>query len=436
MVQSQLWKITFSVATITLMAGAVARAELDFVKVDPVYEIRGIWLDAGSIPKQPGAIRHLISKYRRANINVIFPEVICRGYAVYPSNLLPRDPRFASSPDPLPTLIKEAHKAGIEVHAWAWVFRAGYSKDKGGILTAHPEWIELGSNGLDLSPNGGFWISPASKDARQYLAECIEELVTRYELDGLHLDYIRYEDETKVPYGYSRYSQELFKHQYCTDAPKESASSDWIHIYEWRKFRERLINTFVQEIALRVRRIKTHVKLSSAVVPDLDIARKNYMQNWVHWIDNKWLDFVVPMAYDSDNEHFRRVLLKLKAAAGKKTLLAAGIGSFTLRSENQFEAQIGITREVGTCGQVLFAAAYIKDHHIDRLASGAYSLPARLPFREPMQAVKHLLQYAAKCVEAGEFNLAEHFTEHAQNLLAYCHYMTTHAGYVPPTPPP
>lgn len=436
MFQSRLRKIIFSLATITFLAGTEACAELDFVEIDPLYEIRGVWLDASSIPKQPHAIKHLIHKYRRANINVIFPEVICRGYAIYPSDLLARDPRFAGSPDPLPTLIKEAHKAGMEVHAWVWVFRAGYSKDKGGILTAHPEWAELGSNGLELSPNGGLWISPANKDARQYLAECIEELVAKYELDGVHLDYIRYEDETKVPYGYSRYSQELFKKQYCTDAPKEPASSEWIHIYEWRKFRERLINTFVQEIALRVRHIKTHVKLSAAVVPDPENARKKYMQNWTNWIDNKWLDFVVPMTYDSDNEHFRRVLLRLKDAVGEKTLLVAGIGSNTLRSEDQFEVQIGIAREVGIHGQVLFAAAYIGDRHIDRLASGAYRLPAYLPFRSPKQAAENLLKYSAKSTDAGELNLAKHIAERARSLLTYHQYITTYAGYVPPTPPP
>ena len=133
-----------ALSTIALLLALTtpASAELDYARLDPVVEARAIWIDAGAIPKTADGIRKLVRSYHRANLNVLFPEVICRGYAVYPSKLIARDPRFAGACDALPVMIKEAHKLGMEVHPWVWVFRAGYTKDRGAILTAHPEWAD------------------------------------------------------------------------------------------------------------------------------------------------------------------------------------------------------------------------------------------------------------------------------------------------------
>ncbi|MBO7393840.1 MAG: family 10 glycosylhydrolase [Abditibacteriota bacterium] len=117
-------------------------------------ELRGIWLDANSIPKTESEITALVNKYADAGINVIFPETVARGYAAYESEVLERDPRFAGAPDTLSIIIDAAHKRGIEVHPWVWVFRAGYTQDRGAILKAHPDWVMLSKAGDDLSANG------------------------------------------------------------------------------------------------------------------------------------------------------------------------------------------------------------------------------------------------------------------------------------------
>jgi uncharacterized lipoprotein YddW (UPF0748 family) len=172
-----------------LLCGCVVSADVDYTKVDPVAEVRGIWVDAGAIPKTDRAIRQMVDAYADAHFNVLFPETICRGYTIYPSVLIERDPRFAGSIDPLPIMIDEAHKRGLEVHPWVWVFRVGYTKDKGGILKAHPDWAEVDRDGNDLSPNGGYWVSPANPQARDFLASLYAELTTKYDIDVIHLDY-------------------------------------------------------------------------------------------------------------------------------------------------------------------------------------------------------------------------------------------------------
>ncbi len=431
-----LYAIALSALLLTTGNGA-SFADFDYANVDPVVEARAVWLDASSIPKTAGEIKRLIDAYHRANINLIFPEVICRGYAIYPSRLMTRDPRFQDAIDPLQLLIEEAHKRGMEVHAWVWVFRVGYSADIGGILNRYPDWAELGSNGTQISPAGGLWISPANKEACDYLAAVFEELVTNYNIDGIHLDYVRYENESQVPYGYSPPSKDLFRKQYVADPPTSSGLADDILVYEWRKFRERMVNTFVHRIAVQTRRIKPEAKISAAVVPDSDHARRNYMQNWTNWIDNKWLDFVVPMSYDSDDAHFGRVISKLKSTVGEKTIILVGIGSNTLREgSDQFLRQTVISRQAGAHGQAFFAAAYLKENHLKKLASGPYKLPADLPFRDPDRAVSRMLQQAAARISRGDTETADYLTLRARDLIGYVRQMTSPTRYVRPTPPP
>jgi uncharacterized lipoprotein YddW (UPF0748 family) len=144
----------FAVLTIAflLLLGSFASADTDYVSLDPVVEVRGVWINAGAIPKTARGIRQMVKGYANAHFNVLLPETICRGYAIYPSAVIERDPRFSGAIDPLLVMIDEAHKLGMEVHPWVWVFRVGYSKDKGSILRAHPDWAEIDRNGDALSP--------------------------------------------------------------------------------------------------------------------------------------------------------------------------------------------------------------------------------------------------------------------------------------------
>ena len=271
----------------------------------PTSRIRAIWVDAGAIPKSEDGIANLVRLYKKANINVLLPEVIARGYTAYPSKLLARDPRFAGAIDPMPILIREAHAAGMEVHPWVWVFRAGYTQDRGAILKAHPDWVELSKYGEDLSANGGFWISPSIPEARDFLIDLFKELVGKYDVDGIHLDYIRYEVQSPSPYGYCQYARDAFKKS-CGIDPMDvdRLTSDQ---YSWDLYRERQINTFVQRVSTELRAIKPRLVISAAVGPNIKDARLNLLQNWANWVDNKWVDFLTP----DDLHEYGRVISPL-----------------------------------------------------------------------------------------------------------------------------
>lgn len=412
----------------------VRAQEIDYSCLDPVVEMRGVWLDAGAVPKTEDGLRDLVRAYHRANINLIFPEVIARGYTVYPSKLVARDPRFVGAPDILAILIREAHALGMEVHPWVWVFRAGYTNDRGAILSLHPDWAELSRDGKELSPNGGYWISPVIPDARDFLARLYAELVSQYDVDGIHLDYIRYESEDSASYGYGELSRDLFRRQYGVD-PLEIGKLSF-HQYEWQKFRERQINTFVQRIALQTRALKPHAMVSAAVGSQPKSARLSLMQNWINWVDNKWVDFVAPMTYSSDDAHFRGLVKLLKDAIAGKTLFMPGIGLFAQKDPRQVATQIAITRELNTGGQVLFASSYLKDPHDLILSAGPYSEASAQPFRDTWSKSRALAEHAARLRSRGEEAEASFHASRAVMLADYASYREANTGYIAPDPPP
>ena len=102
-------------ACIVLVAASTGAGgqQIDYAALDVPVELRAIWIDAGSIPKTEAGIRSLVRTYHKANLNVLLPEVVARGYTVYPSALVQRDPRFAGCIDPLEIIIDEAHALGM-----------------------------------------------------------------------------------------------------------------------------------------------------------------------------------------------------------------------------------------------------------------------------------------------------------------------------------
>jgi len=393
-----------------------------------IPETRAVWLNADALPVNKTDASTLMDKYSKAHINVIFPEVICRGYSVYMSRFIGRDPRFAGKPDPLALIIPEAHKRGIEVHPWVWVFRAGYTKDRGWILNNHPDWVELDKYGADLSANGGLWISPSVPAAREFLVNVFSELVRKYSVDGLHLDYIRYESQSPNPYGYNKVSQETFAKIFSKNVSElDRLSPGWI---DWQLYREELVNTFVHAISLRLHYLKPDLKLSAAVAPDITFARMTLLQNWRQWVDNRWVDFITPMAYFSDNDKLTNAAKLTLSTTNNEIPVAIGLGLHLMKARPAtVNEQIDISRKEGCFGQALFASSYLTQDMLNSLANGPYSKQSELPFRNIQDQALTLTTAAAS--DPNPLLAAA-----AQRYSNYVAYQSQDLDFIPPMSPP
>ncbi|MBQ0106060.1 MAG: family 10 glycosylhydrolase [Armatimonadetes bacterium] len=345
-------------------------------------EIRGIWINSDKMPKTDKEAIDLVKEYHNAGFNLLFPETVCRGYAVFPSKILKRDPRFENCGDTLKTMTEEAHRLGMQVHPWVWCFRAGYTNHPGAIITEHPDWLECSKYGDTLSVNGGMWISPIIPEVRKYLISIYSEIAKNYDIDGFHLDYVRYETQNPIPYGYSKTARQKWsaKHPGYDPARISYLGDQYL---SWMLFREEYVSRFIKETNHALKKIKPNIILSAAVASDSIEARFCYMQNWKNWADNGWIDMIIPMTYMTDDTKFSAAMdLQLKEIDGK-VWTAVGIGSHNFtKNESRNIDQIKLARKTEYMGVALFASQYMTETLENLLKTNTWQENVKTPFKD------------------------------------------------------
>lgn len=222
-----------------------------------------------------------LAAVERAGCRRIYLQVSGRWDAFFPSVVLPPP---ASRPrgegwadDPLGRALEDAHARRIEVQAWvnamlAWSAEAP-PPDPSHVFRARPDWFVVGPSGrsmrnfsrTELDRAGltgeGWFLDPSRSEVRTELRRFLLEIVTRYPVDGVHLDYIRY------PAGW------------------RPAGGDAALTYLVGLIREDL------------RAVRPEIVLSAAVLPHPEASLRTFGQDWAGWLERGLVDEVVPMVY-------------------------------------------------------------------------------------------------------------------------------------------
>jgi uncharacterized lipoprotein YddW (UPF0748 family) len=151
-------------------------------------------------------VERAIARAREIGVRGLLAQVVARGDAFYRSDILPRSESLKQPDfDPLGFLLERAHAAGLEVHAWVncmlvWSLPQA-PKDPRHVVNAHPEWIARLEDGRPMTSLTarqcrrlgveGAFLSPALPGVRAWLGSVVKEIVSRYPVDGVQLDYIR-----------------------------------------------------------------------------------------------------------------------------------------------------------------------------------------------------------------------------------------------------
>jgi uncharacterized lipoprotein YddW (UPF0748 family) len=354
-------------------------------------EVRALWVTRASLTTSR-AIAEMVGAARDHGFNTILVQVRGRGDAYYAGGAEPRAAELAQrapSFDPLAEVIELARPAGLRVHAWINVNLIGSAHelpaDRNHLLYRHPEWLmvprELAPQLAQFEPNNpayagaisrwtrgqagaieGLYASPIIPAAADHVVSIVTNLARRYDLDGIHLDYIRYPKET---FDYSRFAIAEFRSHVAPtldDATRRSlderaavdlfAWPDGLQD-EWRNFRIARLSALVMRIRTAVKRERPSLSLSAAVAPDAEEAAAVRLQDWRGWIDARLLDAVCPMAYTQDSALFAAQVAAVQAAAGTSPVWA-GIGSYRLTPAQTLE-HINAARRAGAAGVALFS---------------------------------------------------------------------------------
>ena len=260
----------------------------------------------------PESVDQVVAAARAQHVRGLLVQVIGRGDAYYRSDRLPRAEALPDDGfDPLGRLLEEAHAAGIEVHAWincmlVWSAEKA-PRDPRHVVNAHPEWIARLRDGRRLSqltPRQrryfgleGVFLAPANPEVRRWVAGNAQEIVRRYPVDGVHLDYIR---QPAVAVGWDPTTRARFAMESGVDPQRfdRVPTAGRAHVDSlWKQFQADQVRETVEEVRDSVRAVRPGLPLSAAVIADTTTAEQFEAQRWRSWLACGALDRVFVMCY-------------------------------------------------------------------------------------------------------------------------------------------
>lgn len=281
----------------------------------PKYETRAVWLttiggldwpSSYSAPSQQAELCHILDKLQEININTILIQTRIRASVIYPSDIEPWDGcmtgKIDKSPgyDPLKFVIDECHRRGMELHAWVVTIPVGKwnSRPTRLLRSRYPSTIKR------IDDEG--YMDPSSPYTASYLANICREITKNYDIDGIHLDYIRYPENWKerIDANYARQN----------------------------------ITNIVSAIHDAVKAEKPWVKLSCSPIGKFDDLTRYKSLGWnaysavyqdaQGWLANGLIDMLFPMMYFRNDQFFPFALdWKEHSPNGS---VAAGLGIYFL----------------------------------------------------------------------------------------------------------
>jgi uncharacterized lipoprotein YddW (UPF0748 family) len=352
-------------------------------------ELRGALINMDLIPPEPEALRKRIKQLKEAGFNALFPEVLRRGFSLYPNRLTEQEPQYArKGVDPLRHFVNIAREENMLVIPWFWVFRI-LSPDLSirnpilehlPALRAEPlDGKGYTSSDENVENETRAFISPASDEWRQLLIGTMMDLTSRYPVQGLFLDYIRYgNNQTEDQLSQTRFQLDYFRKVGQFPPAKIDPLSDLQG--EWHLWREEQVNRLVKELRLQMAEKAPQMAMGAAVFRNEVNARNTKMQNWRHWSNNNWLDFVSPMMYARTPEELD-LWLDWESDWGQRAdLLYPILGAHqTQRKTSELFNQLGLLQQRNIPGVSIFAVRNLSDEVLRLLKLGPFRNPAMAP---------------------------------------------------------
>ena len=263
--------------------------------------------------KTPAGVARVLDTAASAGLNTVFVQVVRRHDAYYDSGALPPtpDPALATGFDVLAAAVEGGHARGLQVHAWftvatAWheTYRdlelpAGHVTRDHGPGTADP-WMTVSSAGVQSRE----YFDIGLPELHSHVAGVVADIGSRYAVDGVHLDYVRYDG---AQWGYHPRAVQRFAAETGFQGVPAPTDRVWA---DWRRAQSRAI---VARARAALAEARPRALLSAAVIAQGagpagvpggfagTRAFADYAQDWAGWVSDDLLDLAVPMMYDRES---------------------------------------------------------------------------------------------------------------------------------------
>ena len=356
----------------------------------PKEEVRAVWLttnhsldwpskpyrNSNDINIQQDELIDILDQLKAANFNVVFLQTRLRGDVIYNSNIEPVSSHIRtvvntwSKYDPLAFAVAECHKRGLECHAWIVTYPLGPERING--RENNSPTIRKNKDKISRFGNE-FYLDPGNPNTTTYLVSLIEEIVDKYDIDGIHMDYIRYPDKSE------NFPDNATYRLYGGGKNK----SDW---------RRENINNFVYQVYDVVKSKKPWVQVSSSVAGMYNTLSNNTQKHWtafhsVYQDPEDWLkkgkhDFIVPMMYFSDDLFFP-FLNDWKARSNERYIIP-GLGVYQMDAkESNWQPQVIKEQVQSTRDHQLKGNAFYRTKHLVNNTKGIMNLLTQNFYQHP-----------------------------------------------------
>lgn len=333
------------------------------------------------VERQKRELCDMLDKFVDVGLNTVFVQARMRSTVAYPSAYEPWDEAFTGTPgvapsyDPLALVVDECHKRGLECHAWVVTFpvcKVPTAKKLGkkALPRMHPELCQR---------CGDLWMmDPGVPETADYLAKLCKEIVEKYDVDGIHLDYIRY-PEREI-----RFNDNQTYRKYGRGSKSKA---------EWRRNN---VTRCVQTIHDAIKSVRPWVRLTCAPIGKHDDLPRHSSYGWnartavsqdaQRWLDMGWMDALFPMMY-FDGKHYYPFAADWQENSYGRPVVP-GLGIYFLNAKLRdwqlevVQRQMNVARQLGMGGQAFFRAKFLLDNEkglYDWLKADFYSHPSTTP---------------------------------------------------------
>ena len=379
---------TFFIILLIFLLGSIHSA------ARPKHEIRATWIttlggmdwprqkatNAEGIRRQKQELCSILDQLKEANFNTVMLQTRLRGDLIYPSSIetfpesltgrTGRNPGY----DPLAFAIEECHKRGMELHAWIVTIPAGNNRQ---IKLLGKHSIVRKNRKICKQHEGAWYLDPGHPETADYLAGIVREIVSRYDVDGIHFDYIRYpENARRFP------DSDTYR--------KYGKGKD---LKQWRREN---ITSIVRRLHTEVKQLKPWVKVSSSPVGKYRDTSRYSSYGWnayetVHQDAQGWMkegihDALFPMMYFKDNHFYPFALDWKENDHGRWVVPGLGIYFLSPRERDwpldEVSRQLHFTRKQGLAGHAYFRNKFLLDNVkgiLTELKTEFYTAPALVP---------------------------------------------------------
>jgi uncharacterized lipoprotein YddW (UPF0748 family) len=307
--------------------------------------------------KQKRALIEILDNIKSKNLNTVYFQVGSNGTVLFKSSFEPFSPYItgevdgAASYDPLQFAVEQVHKRGLEIHAWVNVVKC-FSGTESNILNnpnhiskRKPEWIVEDIRDGQKS----LWLDPGLPEVREYISEMIAEMVENYDIDGVHLDYIRYPGKN-------------FEDEFSYSVHGTGLSRD--------EYRRKNITDLVELISKKIKAVKHYIKLGVAPIGIYKNQKgtngwegyTEVYQDSRDWLKRGIIDYVAPQIYwgFNDNPRFGAVAKDwVENSYGRSVVL--GIGAYKPSVKPDMDQMIQYARSINADGVSFFRYENIKE---------------------------------------------------------------------------